>query len=52
MELYAGEKASAHIFLNASNEHLEKKALIDFIKSGDLAPLEAMMAAMSARQPT
>ncbi len=50
IDLYAGEKTSAYIFMNTSNEHLEKRAPIDFIKSGDLVPLESLMEAMNIRQ--
>lgn len=52
VELYAGDRAHARIFLNAPNRHLENHAPIEFIESGDLAPLEMYVTAMSARQPT
>jgi hypothetical protein len=51
MELYAGNKKSARIFLNAPNPLLERQAPIEFIEKGDLAPLEALVDAMSTRQP-
>jgi hypothetical protein len=50
VDLYAGDKAHARIFLNAPNRHLENHAPMEFIQSGDLAPLEAFLDAMSVRQ--
>lgn len=51
VDLYAGNKANARIFLNAPNRHLENRAPLEFIQSGDLAPLELLIDAMSVRQP-
>jgi uncharacterized protein (DUF2384 family) len=51
VDLYAGNKTNARIFLNASNRHLENQTPIEFIERGDLAPLEAFVDAMSIRQP-
>ena len=51
VELYAGNKKSARIFLNAPNKHLENQAPVEFIEKGDLKPLESLVEAMSARQP-
>jgi len=51
VELYAGNKAHARIFLNAPNRSLENHAPLDFIQSGGLAPLESLVDAMTARQP-
>jgi hypothetical protein len=51
VDLYAGNKKNARIFLNAPNQLLEKQAPIEFIEKGDLAPLEALVDAMSTRQP-
>jgi hypothetical protein len=50
VDLYAGDKANARIFLNAPNRHLENHAPIEFIEKGDLGPLEAFLDAMSVRQ--
>jgi uncharacterized protein (DUF2384 family) len=50
VELYAGNKKSARIFLNAPNKHLENQAPVEFIENGDLKPLESLFEAMSARQ--
>jgi hypothetical protein len=52
VELYAGDKKHARIFLNAPNRNLENRAPIEFIENGDLAPLESFIDAMSVRQPT
>ena len=52
VDLYAGDRLHARIFLNAPNRHLENRAPIEFIEHGDLAPLEMYVSAMSARQPT
>ena len=49
--MYAGNKKSARIFLNAPNKHLENQVPVEFIESGDLKPLEALVEAMSKRQP-
>jgi hypothetical protein len=51
VNLYAGDKTNARIFLNAPNRHLEDHAPIEFIERGELAPLEAFLDAMSVRQP-
>jgi uncharacterized protein (DUF2384 family) len=51
VDLYAGNKKSARIFLNAPNQHLDKQAPIEFIENGELGPLEALVDAMSVRQP-
>ena len=51
VDLYAGNKKSARIFLNAPNKHLENQAPVEFIESGDLKPLEALVDAMTTRQP-
>jgi hypothetical protein len=51
LELYAGDKTNARIFLNAPNRNLENRAPIEFIQNADLGPLELFMDAMSARQP-
>jgi uncharacterized protein (DUF2384 family) len=51
VDLYAGDKKHARIFLNAPNRNLENRAPIEFIENGDLAPLESFIDAMSVRQP-
>ena len=51
VDLFAGSKKNARIFLNAPNTHLERQAPIEFIEKGDLAPLEALVDAMSNGQP-
>src|ERR1700733_9656286 len=51
VELYAGNKKSARIFLNAPNKHLENQAPVELIEGGDLKPLEALVEAMIMRQP-
>jgi len=51
VDLYAGDKTNARIFLNAPSRHLENHAPMEFIEKGDLAPLEAFVDAMSIRQP-
>ncbi len=51
VELYAGDKSHARIFLNAPNRNLEDHAPIEFIENGDLGPLELFVDAMAARQP-
>jgi|SRR5271156_5816796 len=51
LELYAGNAAHARIFFYAPNPLLENRAPIEFIEKGDLAPLELLTDAMSARQP-
>ena len=48
VELYAGNKKSARIFLNAPNKHLENQAPVEFIEKGDLKPLESLAEAMCA----
>src|ERR1700735_1004741 len=52
VDLYAGDKTHARIFLNAPNRNLENRAPIEFIENGDLAPLESFIDAMRVRQPT
>jgi uncharacterized protein (DUF2384 family) len=52
VDLYAGDRLHARIFLNAPNRHLEHRAPIEFIEQGNLTPLEMYVSAMSARQPT
>src|ERR1035438_4804043 len=49
VELYAGDRTHARIFLNAPNRHLENHAPIEFIENGDLGPIELYVDAMSAR---
>jgi hypothetical protein len=51
LDLYAGDKTNARIFLNALNRNLENRAPIEFIQNGDLSRLELFVDAMSARQP-
>jgi uncharacterized protein (DUF2384 family) len=51
VDLYAGDKTNARIFLNAPNRSLENRAPIEFIEDGELAPLELLVDAISARQP-
>jgi hypothetical protein len=51
VDLYAGDKTHARIFLNAPNRNLENHAPIEFIEKGNLAPLELFLDAMSVRQP-
>jgi hypothetical protein len=51
VDLFAGDKKSARIFLNAPNRNLENQAPVEFIESGDLKPLEALVEAMLKRQP-
>ncbi len=51
VDLYAGNKTNARIFLNAPNRHLENQAPVEFIERGDLAPLESFVDAMGIRQP-
>jgi hypothetical protein len=50
VELYAGDKSHARIFLNAPNRNLENRAPIEFIENGDLAPLELFVDAIRVRQ--
>ena len=50
VDIYAGNKKHARIFLNAPNRHLELQAPIEFIEKGNLKPLEALVEAMSVRQ--
>jgi hypothetical protein len=50
VELDAGKKKSARIFLNAPNKHLENQAPVEFIEKGDLKPLESLAEAMCARE--
>ncbi len=51
VDLYAGNKTNARIFLNAPNKHLSNQAPVEFIESGNLQPLEAFVEAISERQP-
>ena len=51
VELHAGNKKSARIFLNAPNRLLENHAPVELIASGNLMPLEALVEAMTTRQP-
>lgn len=51
VNLYAGDKKSARIFLNAPNSYLENQAPVEFIENGDLKPLEGLVQAMEDRQP-
>ena len=51
VDLYAGNKTNARIFLNAPNRHLENQAPVEFIERGALAPLESFVDAMGIRQP-
>lgn len=51
VDLYAGSKPHARIFLNAPNRYLENQAPVELIERGDLAPLEALVEAMILRQP-
>src|ERR1700728_4868615 len=51
VDLYAGDKANARIFLNAPNRQLENQSPIEFIEKGNLAPLEMFLDAVSVRQP-
>ncbi len=50
--LFAGDKTNIRIFLNAPNRNLENDAPIEFLRSGNLGPLELFVDAMSVRQPT
>jgi uncharacterized protein (DUF2384 family) len=52
VDLYAGDRLHARIFLNAPNRHLENRAPIEFIEQGDLAPVEMYVSAMRSRQLT
>ena len=51
VEMYAGDKTHARIFLNAPNRKLENHAPIEFIEEGNLTPLEMFLDAISVRQP-
>ena len=51
VDLYAGDKKHARIFLNAPNKHLSNQAPVELIENGDLKPLEALVEAISERQP-
>lgn len=51
VELCAGNKKSARIFLNAPNRNLENHAPVEFIEKGDLRPLELLFETMNMRQP-
>lgn len=51
VDLYAGNKKNARIFLNAPNKYLDNQAPVEFIEKGDLKPLEVLMDAMITRQP-
>lgn len=50
-ELYNHDRKIARIFFNAPNRQLENKAPIEFIKAGELAVIESLIAAMESRQP-
>ena len=50
VELYAGNKKSARIFLNAPNANLGNHAPLEFVERSDLKPLEALVEAMTTRQ--
>jgi hypothetical protein len=50
VDLYAGNKKNARIFLHAPNKHLENQAPVEFIEKGDLKPLEGLVDAMNIRQ--
>ena len=50
VELFAGSKKSARIFLNAPNKSLENQAPVEFIESSNVH-LEVLVEAMAARQP-
>jgi hypothetical protein len=52
VDLFAGDKTNARIFLNAPNRHLENLAPIELIERGNLPPLESVVGTMTARQPT
>ena len=52
LDLFAGDKTNTRIFLNAPNKSLEDHAPIEFIRSGNLGPLELFIDEMSVRQPT
>ena len=51
VDLYAGDRVHARIFLNAPNRQLENQAPIEFIEKGNLGPLEMLVDAMGVRQP-
>ena len=51
VDLYAGDKANASVFLTSPNRHLENRASLAFIETGKLAPLKLLFDAMSDRQP-
>jgi hypothetical protein len=51
VDLYAGDKANASVFLTSPNRHLENRAPLMFIETGELAPLKLLFDAMSDRQP-
>jgi hypothetical protein len=50
-ELYNHDRKIARIFFNAPNRRLENKAPIEFIKAGELAVIESLIATMESRQP-
>src|ERR1700710_691199 len=50
VELYAGNKKHARIFLNAPNRHLELQAPIEFMEKVNLKPLESLIEAITIRQ--
>lgn len=52
LSLFAGDKSNVRIFLNAPNSSLEDQAPIEFLRSGNLGPLELFVDAMSVRQST
>ena len=51
VDLYAGDRANASIFLTSPNRHLENRAPVTFIENGEMAPLELIVDAMTDRQP-
>ena len=51
VELHAGNKKRSRIFLNAPNKHLENQAPVEFVASGNLMPLEALVEAITTSQP-
>jgi uncharacterized protein (DUF2384 family) len=52
LSLFVGDKINVRIFLNAPNSSLEDQTPMEFMRRGDLAPVELLVDAMSVRQPT
>jgi len=52
LSLFAGDKINVRIFLNAPNSGLENRTPMEFMRRGDLAPVELLVDAISVRQPT